>query len=274
VKATKKSIKRGLVSLFAGGLLIAQPTLEHPVWTENHHDYVTAQELKVGDTFHDANGSTLCLDSLAIKPDTTLTVYNFEVNVGTLHNDCATLELLEGKGVSKKSITDLENSFINSGISIAERTKFYEQVFNDLNTNKLTSSDVNHLLAEFSSSSLDPKIKKILANFADKGLLDVWLATKSWSNRLDILEQMSNIKVNTKNIKPVYNFSKTATGFEIWQGLQPGGTKWATVMQGKVTALAGGTPGKYLNDFNQALNLYPALKNMEYEVDGRFVYKT
>lgn len=38
--------------------------------------------------------------------------------------------------------------------------------------------------------------------------------------------------------------------------------------------MAGGTPGRYLNDFNQALNVYPALKNMEYEVDGRFVYKT
>jgi hypothetical protein len=32
VKATKKSIKRGLVSLFAAGTLIAQPTLEPPVW--------------------------------------------------------------------------------------------------------------------------------------------------------------------------------------------------------------------------------------------------
>ena len=171
-------------------------------------------------------------------------------------------------------IKDLENYLRKANISPAERTKFYEQVFNDLNTNKLTSSDVNRLLAEFSSSSLDPKIKKFLANFADKGSLDVWLATKSWSNRLDILEQMANTKVNTKNIKPVYNFSKTATGFEIWQGLQPGGTKWATVTQGKVTALAGGTQGRLLNDFNQALNVHPALKDMEYEVDGRFVYKT
>jgi hypothetical protein len=68
---TKKSIKRGLVSLFAGGLLTAQPTLEHPVWTENHHDYLPAQDLRVGDTFNDANGSTLRLDSLTIKPDTT-----------------------------------------------------------------------------------------------------------------------------------------------------------------------------------------------------------
>ena len=291
VKATKKSIKRGLVSLFVAGTLIAQPTLEHPVWTENHHDYVAAQDLKVGDTFRDANGSTLRLDSLAIKPDTTLTVYNFEVNdlhnyyVGKqevlVHNTCATLENLAGKLAPPLSadaattlIKDLENSLRKANISPAERTKFYEQVFNDLNTNKLTSSDINRLLAEFSSSSLDPKIKKFLANFADKGSLDVWLATKSWSNRLDILDQMSNIKVNTKNVKPVYNFSKTATGFEIWQGLQPGGTNWATVTQGKVTALAGGTPGKYLNDFNQALNVHPTLKNMEYEVDGRFVYKT
>lgn len=113
-----------------------------------------------------------------------------------------------------------------------------------------------------------------MANFADKGSLDVWLATKSWSNRLDILDQMANIKVNTKNIKPVYNFSKTATGFEIWQGLQPGGTNWATVTQKKVTALPGGITGNLKNDFNQVLNVYPALKNMEYEVDGRFVYKT
>lgn len=112
VKAPKKSIKRGLVSLFAAGTLIAQPTLEHPVWTENHHDYVLSQDLRVGDTFRNANGSTLRLNSLAIKPDTTLTVYNFEVNdihnyyVGTqevlVHNSCATLEALEGKGVSKR----------------------------------------------------------------------------------------------------------------------------------------------------------------------------
>ena len=56
VKATKKSIKRGLVCLFAAGTLIAQPTLEHPVWTENHHDYVAAQDLKVGDVFLDGKG--------------------------------------------------------------------------------------------------------------------------------------------------------------------------------------------------------------------------
>jgi hypothetical protein len=31
VKGTKKSIKKGLVALFAAGTLIAQPTLEHPV---------------------------------------------------------------------------------------------------------------------------------------------------------------------------------------------------------------------------------------------------
>ena len=103
VKATKKSIKRGLVSLFAAGTLIAQPTLEHPVWTENHHDYVPAQDLKVGDTLLDGKGATLRLDSLAIKVDTTLTVYNFEVNnlhnyyVGTqevlVHNDCIKVSL-------------------------------------------------------------------------------------------------------------------------------------------------------------------------------------
>ena len=291
VKGTNKSIKKGLVAMYAAGMLIARPTLEHPVWTENHHDYVAAQNLKVGDTFLDGNGATLRLDSLVVKPDTTLTVYNFEVEnlhnyyVGTqevlVHNTCATLENLAGKLSPPLSavaattlIKDLENSLRKANISSTERTKFYEQVFNDLNTNKLTSSDVNRLLTEFSSSSLDPKIKKFLANFTDKGSLDVWISTKSWSNRLDILEQMANIKINTKNIKPVYNFSKTATGFEVWQGLQPGGTKWATVTQDKVTALAGGTPGEYLNDFNQALNVYPALKNMEYEVDGRFIYKT
>ena len=89
------------MSLFAAGTLIAKPTLEHPVWTGNHHDYVAAQDLKVGDTFLDGKGASLRLDSLAIKVDTTLTVYNFEVNdlhnyyVGTqevlVHNTCATL---------------------------------------------------------------------------------------------------------------------------------------------------------------------------------------
>ncbi|MES2517819.1 MAG: polymorphic toxin-type HINT domain-containing protein [Bacteroidota bacterium] len=54
------------------------------MWTENHHDYVPAQNLKVGDTFLDGKGATLRLDSLVIKPYTTLTVYNFEVN--NLHN--------------------------------------------------------------------------------------------------------------------------------------------------------------------------------------------
>jgi hypothetical protein len=284
VKATKKSVKRGLVSLFAAGTLIAQPTLEHPIWTENYHDYVAAQDLKVGDTFLDGKGATLRLDSLTIKPDTTLTVYNFEVNdlhnyyVGTqevlVHNDCATLELLEGKGVSKKRITDLENTFINSGISIADRTKFYQKILADLNSNKLTNADVNRLMAEFADPNFDPKIKKFLANFTDKGSLDVWIATKSWSNRLDVLEQIADIKINTKNISPVYNFTKTATGFGVWQGLQPAGTKWATFTQGNVKALAGGTPGRLLNDFNQVLNVHSTLKDMVYEVDGRFVYKT
>jgi Pretoxin HINT domain len=280
VKATKKSIKRGLVSLFAAGTLIAQPTLEHPVWTENHQDYVAAQDLKVGDTFRDANGSTLRLDSLAIKPDTTLTVYNFEVNdlhnyyVGTqevlVHNDCATLELLEGKGVSKKRITDLENSFINSGISIADRTKFYQKILADLNSNKLTNADVNRLMAEFADPNFDPKIKKFLANFTDKGSLDVWIATKSWSNRLDVLEQMSNIKVLTTRLNPEYTFIRNSSGhIEVMAG----STRWATITQNKVTATAGATVTTGVNNLNQVLNIHPLIKGMEYEVNGRYVYQ-
>lgn len=150
------------------------PGVDAPVWTENHHDCVAAQDLKVGDTFRDANGSTLRLDSLAIKPDTTLTVYNFEVNdlhnyyVGTqevlVHNTCATLENLAGKlnpplsaDAATTLIKDLENSLRKANISPAERAKFYEQVFNDLNTNKLTSSDVNRFIGRVFEFKFRPK---------------------------------------------------------------------------------------------------------------------
>lgn len=92
-----------------------------------------------------------------------------------------------------------------------------------MNTHKLTSSDVNRLLVEFSSSSLDLKIKKFLANFADKSLLDVWLATKSWSNRLDVLEQMSNIKLFTTRLNPEYTFIRNSCGhIEVVAGLTRG----------------------------------------------------
>jgi Pretoxin HINT domain len=123
---TKKSIKRGLVSLFTGGLLIAQPTLEHPVWTENHHDYVPAQDLKVGDTFLDGKGAPIRLDSLAIKPDTTLTVYNFEVNdlhnyyVGRqevlVHNTCVALRALFGSEADYKKLIEHLNLKNNNDV--------------------------------------------------------------------------------------------------------------------------------------------------------------
>ncbi|MDZ7898694.1 MAG: polymorphic toxin-type HINT domain-containing protein [Arcicella sp.] len=180
VKGTKKSIKRGLVALFAAGTLIAQPTLEHPVWTENHHDYVAAQDLKVGDTFLDGKGATLRLDSLVVKPDTTLTVYNFEVEnlhnyyVGTqevlVHNECITLRDLAGKLAPPLSpeaattlIRDFENSFVRSGISRVERTNFYEQILDNLNKNKLDVTDVSVLLTEFNSGSISREVKQYLA---------------------------------------------------------------------------------------------------------------
>lgn len=286
VKGTKKSIKKGLVAMYAAGTLIAQPTLEHSVWTENHRDYVAAQNLKVGDTFLDGKGATLRLDSLVVKPDTTLTVYNFEVEnlhnyyVGTqevlVHNECVTLELLEGKlGTgAREQITAFENALKKSKISPADRTKFYNRILADLNSNKLTEVDAKRLMTEFSSTSLDPKIKTFLANFIDKGSLDVWKATKSWGNRLDVLAQMSNVKINTGKLVPAYSFFETTNGFEVWQGTVPSGTRWATVTQTKVIAKAGGTTGRLQNDFNQVLNVYPTMKKMEYEVDGRFVYTT
>lgn len=191
-----------------------------------------------------------------------------------MHNDCVTLADIERKGISKEKITAFENALKDAKITPAERTKLYQQVLSDLNTNKLTTADADRLMSEFASPNLNSKTKKFLANFTDKGSLDVWIATKYWGNRLDVLDQMANIKINTSNLKPVYNFSKTTDGFEVWQGLQPGGINWATIKEKKVTALPGGTKGRLLNNFNQVLNVYPLMKRMEYEVDERFVYKT
>ena len=84
-----------------------------------------------------------------------------------------------------------------------------------MNTNKLTTADADRLMSEFASPNLNSKTKKFLANFTDKGSLDVWIATRSWGNRLDVLEQMANIKINTSKLTPVYNFSKTTDGFEV-----------------------------------------------------------
>ncbi len=187
-----------------------------------------------------------------------------------VHNDCATLDALEGKGVSKRRIVDFENSFINSGISIADRTKFYQKILADLNSNKLTNADVNRLMAEFTSPSFDPKIKKFLANFTDKGSLDVWIATKSWGNRLDVLEQMSNLKLYTSRLNPEYTFVKNSSGnIEVMAGSR----KWATIVENKVTADAGATVTTGVNNLNQVLNIHPLIKGMEYEVNGRFVYQ-
>jgi hypothetical protein len=240
---------------------------------------VAAQDLKVGDTFLDGKGATLRLDSLVIKPDTTLTVYNFEVEnlhyyVGTqevlVHNSCATLEALEGKGVSNKRIVAFENAFVNSGISIADRTKFYQKILDDLNSNKLNTADVNRLMAEFASTNFDPKIKKFLAEFTDKGSLDVWIATKSWGNRLDVLEQMSDIKILTTRLNPAYTFVRNSSGhIEVMAG----STRWATITENKVTATAGATVTTGVNNLNQVLNIHPLIKGMTYEVNGRYVYE-
>ena len=183
MKATKKSIKRGLVAMYATGMLIAQPIMEHPVCMENHHNYVAAQNLKIGDILLDGKGVTLRLDSFVVEPDTTLTVYNFEVEnlhnyyVGTqevlVHNTYATLEDLARKlnpplstDDARKLIKDFENSFVRSGITRAERTNFYTRILTDLNSNKLSTADVNALLSEFNSSSISREVKQYLAKNA------------------------------------------------------------------------------------------------------------
>ena len=292
VKATKKSIKRGLVSLFVAGILIAQPTLEHPVWTENHHDYIAAQDLKVGDTFLDGKGAILHLDSLAIKPDTTLTVYNFEVNdfhnyyVGTqevlVHNTCVinaalcqSLSDLEAKliadgldpVIAKQRIIALKKSFIGSNITTTQRITLFNKVI-ELDLDK---ADFDRLITELSNPNTSPKVKQFLAKYADKGSLDVWAASKTWRNRTEVLEHMATMRLNVSTLNPVYQFIKNADGhIEI----KAGSKLWATITESRVTASAGAITGNSPNDLNQVLNIYPLLKGVEYHVDNRFIYKT
>lgn len=286
VKATKKSIKRGLVSLFATGTLIAQPTLEHPVWTENHHDYVPAQDLKVGDTFLDGKGAPIRLDSLAIKPDTTLTVYNFEVNdlhnyyVGTqevlVHNTCATLENLAGKlappltaKAAENLIKDFENSFVRSGIPKVDRTNFYEQILDNLNTNKLSAADVNALLSEFNSSAISLNVKKYLAKNASKGSLDAWRTIKNWAHKSDVYDLLSSDKLNLRGNS--YSVKKVGNDLEIYH---QDGSKIATISKTEIVATSTNGSGNAA-DMNQVLNVYPHLKNYTIKIDNnRFVYKT
>jgi hypothetical protein len=174
---------------------------------------VAAQDLKVGDTFLDGKGATLRLDSLVIKPDTTLTVYNFEVEnlhnyyVGTqevlVHNDCVTLENLARKLNPPLSpddattlIKDFENSFVRSGITKIERTDFYTRILADLNSSKLTTADVTSLLTDFNSSSISREVKQYLAKNISKGSLDAWKTIRTWTNKSDIYDLLRSKNLN------------------------------------------------------------------------------
>ncbi|MDZ7900421.1 MAG: polymorphic toxin-type HINT domain-containing protein [Arcicella sp.] len=177
------------MALFAAGTLIAQPTLEHPVWTENHHDYVAAQDLKVGDTFLDGKGAILRLDSLVVKPDTTLTVYNFEVEnlhnyyVGTqqvlVHNTCVVnatlcqaLSDLEARLVAervdpliaKQKIIALKNSFKGSNVSLTQRANLFNKII-ELDLDK---ADFDRLITELSGTSVSTKLNSFLPNMQIK----------------------------------------------------------------------------------------------------------
>ena len=186
-----------------------------------------------------------------------------------VHNECAMLELLEGKGVSKKAITDLENSFINSGISIADRTKFYQQILADLNANKLSATDVNYILSEFNSSATSLDVKKYLAKNASKGLLDAWRTIKNWALKSDVYDLLSSDKLNLRGNS--YSVKKVGNDLEIYH---QDGTKVATISKTEIIATSTNGAGNLL-DINQVLNVYPHLKDYTIKVDNnRFVYKT
>ena len=289
VKATKKSIKRGLVAMYAAGMLIAQPTLEHPVWTENHHDYITAQNLTTGDILLDGKGATLRLDSLVVKPDTTLTVYNFEVEnlhnyyVGTqevlVHNTCATLESLEmaldaaNIPNAQKKIKDFEKAFAYSGITRAERTNFYTQILADLNGSKLTIADVDNLLSQFNSGSITKEIKQYLAKNVSKGSLDAWVAIKTWTHKSDVYDLLRSKNLNLYGNS--YSVKKVGNDLEVYH---QDGRKIATISKTEITASStSGSGGETASakEMNQLLNVYPHLKKYTYKIDdGRFEYIT
>ena len=234
VKATKKSIKRGLVSLFAAGTLIAQPTLEHPVWTENHNDYVAAQDLKIGDIFLDGKGVGLRLDSLVIKLDTTLTVYNFGVNdlhnyyVGTqevlVHNTCAKLKLLRDNlatlGLSEANITKfveaLKEVSDKGDLTDGQRQFLHEQL-NNLTELSSFVSLVNSSTADFKAILLKIKVPPInpLADGAHG--FNAWKIVK----KLNLAETEKYVKALARDLNKrvdlVADILDNAQSRELWK---------------------------------------------------------
>ncbi|MDZ7896469.1 MAG: polymorphic toxin-type HINT domain-containing protein [Arcicella sp.] len=231
VKGTKKSIKRGLVALFAGGLLIAQPTLEHPVWTENHHDYVAAQDLKVGDTFLDGKGAILRLDSLVVKPDTTLTVYNFEVEnlhnyyVGTqevlVHNDCATISRLITKGFTNEQIIKLVNATKKAGLNDAQLGTLLG-LMDGVTSAKAKAYFDKVIVVANNATTAEGKVllKKWLAIGPPHGI-DVWDNLTKIRNKPEYFEKlMSDLTKVEGKYKALWDEIKNdATKFELWKSL-------------------------------------------------------
>ncbi len=169
--------------------------------------------------------------------------------------------------IAKQRIIALKKSFIGSNITTTQRTNLFNKVI-ELDLDK---ADFDRLITELSNPNTSPKIKQFLAKYADKGSLDVWVASKTWRNRTEVLEHMATMRLNVITLNPVYQFIKNADGhIEI----KAGSKLWATISERRVTASAGAITGNSPNDLNQVLNIYPLLKDVEYRIDERFIYKT
>ncbi|MDZ7900420.1 MAG: hypothetical protein U5N85_20635 [Arcicella sp.] len=88
---------------------------------------------------------------------------------------------------------------------------------------------------------------------------------------MEVLEHMATMRLNVITLNPAYNFVKNADGHI---DIKAGSKVWATINETNVKASAGAITGSGPNDLNQVLNIYPLLKDAEYRVDDRFIYKT
>lgn len=285
VKSTTNRIKIGIVSVFAAGALIAQPTLEHPFWSTNQQRYVAANTLHRGDTLLNAQGQYLPVDSVVIHADTAVKVYNFEVKylhnyfVGSsevlVHNECAKLERLNklrGFGLSDDILINIDKQLHDFGITVSQRKVFYDALTKDGAI--LSNSSAKRLLNEMNGNAINEQTQKFLVNSVTEGSLEVWNASKNWGHRIEVLEYFTNKnKITNGRLDGKYFYTSTNNGIVVAQRKSDGTVvQWGTVEKNRVTAKRGA--GGNMNELNQLLNIIPLLKNMEYIVDGRITYKT
>lgn len=148
-----------LINLYANGKLLCQPTPSHPFYVRGK--YIPAEELNLGDTLLTKSGELLILDSL-VRIDTTLTVYNFEVE--GLHNYLVGESGIVVHNASYGDFDDITKKIANdNNISEAQLGDFVNTKQAEEPNFKLDPDDWNNIKSDF-DKFLDDEATKLLNN--------------------------------------------------------------------------------------------------------------